>query len=131
VFDFGRVLGGVGRRVAALFGEADGVIIRLQREANRLMEAKLAIVHEGWEWLHLSSSRFRLKGKLVYASIQGTRAFWESVTVLVARRWGRRSRRGYPTGPHAGPRPEQACGQGPEASPGPREAPLEQSYVKR
>jgi len=88
VFGLGRALEGAGRRVAALFCEADGVVIRLQREARRVAEAKLAIVHAGWERVHPSARAFRLKDKLVYASMQGAEAFWESVTVLVARRWG-------------------------------------------
>jgi hypothetical protein len=88
VFGLGRVLEGAGRRVAALFCEADGVVIRLQREARRVVEAKLAIVHAGWERVHPSGRAFRLKDKLVYASLQGAEAFWETVTVLVARRWG-------------------------------------------
>ncbi|HCJ11255.1 MAG TPA: hypothetical protein DHW14_08875, partial [Clostridiales bacterium] len=79
VFGLGRVFEGVGRRVAALFCEADGVVIRLQREARCVVEAKLAIVHAGWERVHPSSSAFRLKDKLVYASIQEAEAFWESV----------------------------------------------------
>lgn len=55
VFSLGRGLGTVGRKVKALFCEADGVIIRVQRQSKRLVEPKLAIIHEAWERLHPSS----------------------------------------------------------------------------
>lgn len=87
VFSLGRSLRGLGRQVGALFCEADGVLLRLQRETKRLVEAKLALVHEGWARLHPSSSEYRLKGKLAYAAIQSTGAFWESLAVLTGQRW--------------------------------------------
>jgi hypothetical protein len=76
-----------GRAVKALFCEADGVIVRLQREAKRQVEVKLAIIHEGWERLHPCSGEYRLKGKLVYAAVQGSMAFWETLSFLAGRRW--------------------------------------------
>ncbi|MCL6517299.1 ISLre2 family transposase [Alicyclobacillus sp.] len=87
VFGLGRAVEGLARRVAAAFCEADGVVIRLQRAAGKVIEAKLAIIHEGWERLHPSSREYRLKGKLVYASLQGPSPFWESLSVLAGRRW--------------------------------------------
>ncbi len=48
----------------------------------------MAIFHEGWEKFHPSSHEYRLKGKLVYAAVQRATVFWESLSVLAARRWG-------------------------------------------
>jgi len=86
VFEQGKFRA-VGRKVAALFCEADGVILRLQREARKVAEAKLAIVHEGWRKLHPAGGEYGLEGKLVYAALEGPRRFWESLCVLVAQRW--------------------------------------------
>jgi hypothetical protein len=87
VFSLGRRVTGTVQRVATLFCEADGVIIRMQRETRKLVEAKLAIIYEGWERLHPSSSEYRLRSKLAYASFQGAKAFWESLSVLAGQRW--------------------------------------------
>ncbi|MEW6032669.1 MAG: ISLre2 family transposase [Bacillota bacterium] len=90
-----RRLFGTGRQIAeaavqkvkALFCEADGVILHLQREARKIIEAKVAIMHVGWEPRHASSGEFALKDKLVYAAVQGGRQFWESLTVVAGRCW--------------------------------------------
>jgi len=87
VFGAGEVLKAAVGTVAALFCEADGVVLHLQREARKLIEAKLAVMHAGWRRLHPSGGGFRLKDKLVYAAIQDGRRFWESLSVVAGRRW--------------------------------------------
>jgi len=78
---------GTVQRVATLLCEADGVIIRMQRETPKLLEVKLVAIYEGRDRLHPSSSEYWLRGKLAHASFQGAKAFWESLSVLAGQRW--------------------------------------------
>jgi hypothetical protein len=87
LFGLGRLLESGARTVKALFCEADGVIVRLQRECKRVVEAKPAIIHRGWERLHPKSGEYRLRFKLVYAALQGAETFWEPLSFLAGRRW--------------------------------------------
>ncbi len=87
LFEAGQVVGTAARKVTALFCEADGVVLHLQRGSRKVIEAKLAIMHAGWERLHPSSGGFALKDKRVYAGVQGGRQFWESLSVVAGRRW--------------------------------------------
>lgn len=74
-----------GKVVPYLFVEADGINISLQREKERKAEIKAGIAYEGWE--EISSKRYKLKGKSVYAGIMDGKRFWEGFSLAVAKKY--------------------------------------------
>lgn len=85
VFEDGVVPESEGRVVTPLLVEGDGVSIGLQREAERRGEVKVAIAYEGWE--PIGKDRYRLKEKTSYTGMMAGREFWESFSVLLAKRY--------------------------------------------
>lgn len=75
------------RVVERLFVEADGVYVRLQREAQSHMEIKGAIAYEGWERLGGELERYRLKAKRVYVHGPPNLAFWEGAGLAWSHHW--------------------------------------------
>ncbi len=84
VFEEGEVP--EGKEVAReLCIEADGVIIRLQREKEKRGEIKHIVAYEGKE--EESCGRFRLKNKLVISSLKDGEGVWEESYALIGNKW--------------------------------------------
>jgi len=84
VFENGEVPGG--EEVAPeLYIEADGVIIRLQREKEKRGEIKHIVAYEGKE--EVSRGRFSLKNKLVISSLRDGEGAWEESYALIGEKW--------------------------------------------
>ncbi len=65
--------------------EADGVVIRLQREGRqKSAEIKHGIVYDGWE---RQGGRYVLRNKLRYAMIGEPERFWDSIGMRVHQTW--------------------------------------------
>ncbi|SMB95932.1 Uncharacterised protein family (UPF0236) [Thermanaeromonas toyohensis ToBE] len=84
VFENGEVPGG--EEVAPeLYIEADGVIIRLQREKEKRGEIKHIVAYEGKE--EVRRGRFSLKNKLVISSLRDGEGAWEESYALIGEKW--------------------------------------------
>ena len=84
VFEKGEVP--EGKEVAReLCIEADGVIIRLQREKEKRGEIKHIVAYEGKE--EVSRGRFSLKNKLVISSLRDGEGAWEESYALIGEKW--------------------------------------------
>lgn len=75
----GELPWGKGISVNRLLIEADGVMIPLQGESRRRIEAKLGISYEGHR--QAGRNRYRTVGKQVFADLTGSNSFWESMTL--------------------------------------------------
>ncbi len=79
------------RRVEALFIEADGVMVRMQGRGSRkkLREAKVVVVHEGWEQRYSGGDgeEYRLKNPFFVAGFENAEEFWERVRGQLAARY--------------------------------------------
>ncbi len=84
------------KKAPALYVEADGVWIHLQREGReggkqKHYELKSAIAYEGWELLPQKDERYRLVNKRVYCSAGSASAggipFWDGASLLWHRHW--------------------------------------------
>ncbi len=65
--------------------EADGVVIRLQREGRRKSaEIKHGIAYDGWQQ---QGGRYALRNKLRYAMIGEQEAFWDTIALRIHRKW--------------------------------------------
>ena len=65
--------------------EADGVMISLQRERARKIEAKLGIAYEGRR--KIGKNRFMTVNKLVYGDIVNSDTFWDAIALKLNRRY--------------------------------------------
>ena len=68
-----------GRQVDRLLVEADGIMLSLQREKARKVEAKAGIVYEGWE--KVGKDRYRTMNKSIHMDIADSEAFWAGMTL--------------------------------------------------
>ncbi len=84
------------KKAPALYAEADGVWVHLQREGReegkqKHYELKSAIAYEGWERLFQKDERYRLVNKRVYCSAGSPSAggipFWDGASLLWHRHW--------------------------------------------
>lgn len=81
----GEIPWGKGVNVSRLLIEADGVMIPLQGESRRRIEAKLGISYEGH--CQVGRNRYRTVGKQVFADITGSNSFWTSMTLKIGRNY--------------------------------------------
>lgn len=77
VFERGQIVNHSEREVPVVVMEADGVVVRLQREEKKTMELKLGIVHEGWRQEAPGSRRYELIGKECWGGDLSGQEFWE------------------------------------------------------
>lgn len=90
-FERGVLLPAGEKRTPALYVEADGLWIHLQREGRedgkqKHYELKSAIAYEGWERLSQKDERYRLVNKRVYCSAGGI-PFWDGASLVWNREW--------------------------------------------
>ena len=76
---------GKNHNTAQLLIEADGVMLPLQREGSRNVEAKLGISYEGSQ--KVGRDRYRTVNKLVHADIKGSDSFWSAMTLKIGRHY--------------------------------------------
>lgn len=76
---------GKGRNVNRLLIEADGVMLPLQREGSRKIEAKLGISYEGH--CRIGRDRYGTINKLMHADIAGSGPFWSAMTLKLNRKY--------------------------------------------
>jgi len=81
----GEIPWGKGISVNRLLIEADGVMIPLQGEGRRRIEAKLGISYEGHR--QVGRNRYRTVGKQVFADITSSNTFWSAVTLKIGRNY--------------------------------------------
>ena len=79
----GEIPWGKDMHVSRLIIEADGVMIPLQGESRRRIEAKLGISYEGHR--QVGRDRYRTVGKQVFADITGSNSFWSAMTLKLGR----------------------------------------------
>jgi hypothetical protein len=88
VFERGKPMAEAGKRtVKRLYMEADGVYVRLQRQAKTHLELRSAIAYEGWERLPTEREGYRLRGKRVYCHVGERLPFWEGAWLAWAQQW--------------------------------------------
>ena len=75
----GEIPWGKDMHVSRLIIEADGVMIPLQGESRRRIEAKLGISYEGHR--QVGRDRYRTVGKQVFADITSSNSFWSAMTL--------------------------------------------------
>src|SRR5690606_16064546 len=61
-----------------LFLEVDGLHVHKQNSTRSTREAKIGVVHEGWEKKHPGSNEYELKNKSYWYSLGTGEEFWES-----------------------------------------------------
>jgi len=66
------------KHVDVLFLEVDGLHVHKQNSSRSTREAKIGVVHEGWEKKHPSSNEYELKNKYFWHSLGTGEEFWES-----------------------------------------------------
>ncbi len=79
-----------GWRQCTVFLEVDGMFARAQRKKKgqpRHFEIRLAVIHEGWEAESPAGRRYRLKRKRVVVEATSAEAFWEAVSVELAKEY--------------------------------------------
>ncbi len=65
--------------------EADGVMLSLQRENKRKVEAKLGIAYEGWK--KVGKNRYKTDNKSVHGDIVSSDTFWSAMTLKLSRKY--------------------------------------------
>lgn len=84
VFAYGEAP--AGKEVAfELCLEADGVVIRLQREEEKKGEVKHIVAYEGKE--KVAPNRYALKNKLVLGALKDGEAAWEEAYAVIGGKW--------------------------------------------
>lgn len=81
----GEIPWGKSMHVSRLLVEADGVMIPLQGESRRRIEAKLGISYEGH--CRVGRDRYRTVGKQVFADITGSNSFWASMMLKIGQNY--------------------------------------------
>ena len=73
------------KEAPVLFEEADGVYIRLQREAQEKAEMKVGIAYDGWK--QTGKNRYALDGKVVVAGFSEAREFRQYREAAIAEKY--------------------------------------------
>ena len=63
--------------IDVLFLEVDGLHVHKQRSKRSTREAKIGVVHEGWEKKHPGSEEYKLTNKSYWYSLKTGEEFWE------------------------------------------------------
>ena len=88
VFEYAQELPGEKKEVACLFLEADGTMVHLQREEQKLGEVKIGLSYEGWEERTPGSKEYTLVNPMVNCGIfSGSDAFWETTAARLSRKY--------------------------------------------
>ncbi|HHY47045.1 MAG TPA: ISLre2 family transposase [Firmicutes bacterium] len=88
VFEYAQELPGEKKEVACLFLEADGTMVHLQREEQKLSEVKIGISYEGWERRSPGSKEYTLVNPMVNCGVfSDSDAFWETTAARLSRRY--------------------------------------------
>ena len=88
VFEYAQELPGEKKEVACLFLEADGTMVHLQREEQKLGEVKIGLSYEGWEKRTPGSKEYTLVNPMVNCGIfSGSDAFWETTAARLSRKY--------------------------------------------
>lgn len=64
--------------VDVLFLEVDGLHVHKQNSTRSTREAKIGVVHEGWEKRHPGGEEYELRNKSYWYTLDTGEAFWES-----------------------------------------------------
>ncbi|MEW6141466.1 MAG: ISLre2 family transposase [Thermodesulfobacteriota bacterium] len=88
LFEYAEELLGDKKKVPCLFLEADGTMVHLQREEQRLGEVKLGLSYEGWEKRTPGSSEYTLSNPVVTSGVfAGGDEFWETTAAELSKRY--------------------------------------------
>jgi len=88
VFEYAEEVPGEKKKVPCLFLEADGTMVHLQREEQKLGEVKIGLSHEGWEKRSPGSDEYTLVNPLVNSGVfPSSDAFWETTAAGLSGRY--------------------------------------------
>lgn len=89
VFEHGKLPAPPARTAPALFGEADGCMIALQRAKAKQAEVKVGVWYDGWEKKAVGREEYGLVNKAYVATLGRAEAFWEEMSLVAESRYGR------------------------------------------
>lgn len=88
VFEYGEELPGEKKEVDHLLVEADGTMVHLQREEQKLGEIKIRLSHEGWQKRSPGRDEYALANPLVNSGVfSSAEVFWETEVAGLSRRY--------------------------------------------
>lgn len=74
-----------------LYGEADGCMLSLQRGKGKKMEMKVGVLYTGSKKLPRQREEYSLIGKRYHATMSSAGSFWEDMSLIAEKHYGRSS----------------------------------------
>ena len=92
VFSNGEtVISGVAATDGQLYGEADGSMLSQQRGKGKKIEMKIGVLYKGSKRLPRKREEYALIGKRYHATMSGGKSFWEDMSLIAEKHYGRSS----------------------------------------